>query len=165
MTRKLYGSARSAIDDIQSLVIESSTAPSITGVDKTILIPKLNSYSTITAKIAQNIEIVSVKYILYQTSGSWRGRVDVLFSNGTADSRSNTGQTVEDGIAFLEAWGATGVISPTGNETTTVTTSGFSYAMATKLVRKLYGSVNGQTKEIKKLYGSVNGQTKVVYSS
>lgn len=30
-------------------------------------------------------------------------------------------------------------------------------------VKKLYGSVNGQSKLIKKLYGSVNGQTKLIY--
>lgn len=43
-----------------------------------------------------------------------------------------------------------------------LTLTDITYGDGTRQIKKLYGSVNGQTKEIKKLYGSVNGQTKLL---
>lgn len=157
---KLYGSAR-AVSDIDSLQIETSSYPAVSAVNKATFISKINSIKSIRDMVIANENITGASFEIVQNGSDWNGYVAINFG-GTIVKSGVTGVSVGDAVALLESWGGTVITPVSSNLYSPLTLTDITYGDGTRQIKKLYGSVNGQTKEIKKLYGSVNGQTKLL---
>ena len=88
----------------------------------------------------------------------------IYFDNGTRKFCTEVTASI---VTDLNTWGMNfpgsgGSLTPDAD--TVALNSVYYDGYKSKEVKKLYGSVNGQTKRIIKMYGSVNGETKLVFT-
>lgn len=146
--KKLYGSVR----QITSLTTATSTGTLLDtlSVDNTTLLNKIKSTSTLTRAIKNGGSVRDITINGTYSNNVYLYRADLFYNNGSSLQNLWIGSSSSMGnlATYLAEWGVT--FTNTSGTTGTARVS-------------ITGSYSNRAKEIKKLYGSVNGQTKLIY--
>ena len=155
MAIKTYG----PIEELTSIsgTIRSGGEGNISAFDGTTFLAKLKSSSYTKGYEYADGEYGKIDYLrVYVVSGPYY----MIAFHTENDKTRNNGYGMH--ASSLANWGITAIQNPSIGVGDYIDVSTV-YSPKSKQIKKLYGSVNGQTKEIKKLYGSVSGQTKRIF--